>query len=313
MAGLIETLSNDARSFDFFRAVSLLEKDCISKGVSDPLNSGMIRLLSDPSIAFPQSDIASIKKGKDSVFFTLAFMGLTGVSSPLPLYFSDYICRHTEDSEALVDFLSIFSHRKYCFFYQAWKKHNLFNMDRNQETDSFLDRIMSLAGIPKRENADLLPYSGLFISGKGTAEGLRALVSSFCGKIPTEIQEFLPNRVHVHGLRPIGSCCLGQDSLLGGSVVDFGSKFRITIGPMEGNIFKSFLSSPDTIEQIKALADSFLTTPLEYDIEIKVRSQDLEQCIIGKKQAALGKTSILGEPKPGIHSVVFQGKELLKG
>jgi type VI secretion system protein ImpH len=309
MAGLIETLSQDARSFDFFRAVSLLEKDSISKGISDPLNSGMIRFLSDLSTVFPQSDITSIKEGKNSVFFTLAFMGLTGVSSPLPLYFSDYICRHTEDSEALIDFLSIFSHRTYCFFYQAWKKHNLLNIDRNQETVSFLDRIMSLAGIPERENTDLLPYGGLFISGKGTAEGLCALVSSFCGGIPTEIQEFLPNRVHVHDLRPLGSCCLGQDSLLGSSIVDFGSKFRITVGPLKGDIFKSFLSTPDIIEQIRVLADSFLTTPLEYDIEIKVRSQDLEQCIIGKKQAALGKTSILGEPKPGIHSVVFQGRK----
>lgn len=307
MADLKEKLCDDACSFDFFQAVALLEKLLRSQGISDPVNSGYIRIFSDSSLSFPPNDISSIQI-KDEVFHIIVtFMGLSGVSSPLPLYFSDWICRHKEDSTPLRDFVSIFNNRIYSLFYMAWKRSNPLFTDEN--TQSVYKKIVSLASMGTsclKDNP--LSFCRLLTSGRGTAEGLSALISLVFNGIPVNVQEFVPEWVEVYGLKALGGCRLGEDSLLGSRIYDFTGKFRIVIGPLEPEIFKSFLPGSPSIEKIRKLTDSFMTAPLDYDIEIRIRNQDMEQVILGSKSAPLGHSSILGKPTGDLKSIVHRGR-----
>ena len=97
-------------------------------------------------------------------------MGLVGVSSPLPIYFSEYVARHEENGRPLIDFLNIFNHRCYVLFYLAWKKYRASRALSAGISDPFVRRIALLAGISP---------AGVFPAVKGKAP---RLFGHFCRK-----------------------------------------------------------------------------------------------------------------------------------
>ena len=116
---------------------------------------------------FPPSDIKGIKENRGVFELTLTFMGLVGVSSPLPLYFSEYIARYEDNSQPLVDFLNIFNHRCYSLFYRAWKKYRFLTSFSLREQGPLSRRIALLAGLDPARLSDpsygrLLSYTGIF-------------------------------------------------------------------------------------------------------------------------------------------------------
>ena len=91
MSDLIERLCSEAHDFNFFRAVGLLEEYMQKhRGITNPVDAGRIRFTPDRSITFPPNDIAEIRTKDDVITFVCSFMGLVGVTSPLPIYFSEY-------------------------------------------------------------------------------------------------------------------------------------------------------------------------------------------------------------------------------
>ncbi|MBD3321338.1 MAG: hypothetical protein GF350_09620, partial [Chitinivibrionales bacterium] len=92
MGNLTGRLVRESRHFNFFQALSLLEEKFKVEGIAgDPVDSGRIRLEPECALGFPPSDIAEIKETDGGITFVLSFMELAGVSSPLPIYFSEYI------------------------------------------------------------------------------------------------------------------------------------------------------------------------------------------------------------------------------
>ena len=176
MADLIQRLQNEAHDFNFFQAVSLLEEKIAAETNKDPLNSGKIRFVPDPSIVFPPNDITSITEKKGVFTFLLPFMGLVGVSSPLPIYFSEYISRYPDNSGPLYDFITIFNHRLYTLFYKAWKKYHFMRSFTGTGTDQFSQQMASLAGLDKDsldpERLRLIAYCAILSSNR-SATGLK--------------------------------------------------------------------------------------------------------------------------------------------
>src|SRR5262249_22207448 len=111
---LIERLTSSGNQFDFVQAMSLLEAvsgDGTSAGEAGPLAREALRLRSNPELGFPPGDVHAIRRrpGKPERFeVVLNFMGLSGVSSPLPAYFTDMVAKQLEGGEPMREFLAIF-------------------------------------------------------------------------------------------------------------------------------------------------------------------------------------------------------------
>ena len=74
------------------------------------------KLIPAKSLSFPASDIKKCSKDEhNNIIMELNFMGLYGVDSPLPHYFSEYV--HKSHNNCLADFLNIFNNRIYHLFY----------------------------------------------------------------------------------------------------------------------------------------------------------------------------------------------------
>ncbi|MGA2505939.1 MAG: type VI secretion system baseplate subunit TssG [Chitinispirillaceae bacterium] len=316
MADLIEFLEREAGRLNFFGAVALLEEHFEDKGVADPMGAGSIQFEPDPSLSFPTSDIVSITRHDGRIVFRLSFMGLAGVSSPLPVYFSDYIVQHEAEAAALLDFLTIFNNRMYALFYRAWKKYRLIS----SAGDPLVRCIAALAGIPL--NMDLpasalrsLAYAGLNAGAPRSHASLEALVSDYFGNIPVKVTEFMPRWAPLPDPMRLGdndNARLGQTAILGTFLYDLSGKFRVSLGPLTPGMFESFLPKGKNHAALKGLIESFLAEPLDYDIEVLLESRDLSAVILGADNAKLGETAALGEAKgtSEIKSMVIEGRSI---
>jgi type VI secretion system protein ImpH len=315
MAGIIEFLEREARRLNFFGAMALLEEHFGENGVADPLSAGRIQFEPDPSLAFPPSDIVSIQQHDDRIVFRLSFMGLAGVSSPLPVYFCDYIVQHEAEAAALLDFLTIFNNRLYALFYRAWKKYHLTSI---APADPLFRCIAALAGIPLTmslppEARRTLAYVGLYAGIPRSHAALEALLSDYFGNIPVRVTEFMPRWAPLPDPLRLGQNAparLGETAILGTHLYDRSGKFRVSIGPLTAELFESFLPKGWNHAALKNLVESFLAEPLDYDLEVLLESRGLKPVTLGADNARLGETAALGETTgvSDITAMVLEGR-----
>lgn len=314
MPDLMSVLEEKEHEIDFFQAVSLLEEYYSAHEPKlDPLNAGNIHFLSDTGVAFPPGDITAITHDTDTdqTRIHCAFMGLLGVSSPLPHYFTEYATKHEEET-TLTDFLNIFNHRMYVFFYRAWKKYCSITRSVEAASGSMVGNIGYLAGQGENQSPEkkrLTAYAGLLSLPIRSAEGLRTIVSDFFNAIPVEIQQWVPRWAAVHDLKKIGSdSVLGKTTMLGTHILDMSGKFRVVIGPLDQNMFKTFLPDTPNIAEVKKIIRLYCTDPLEFDIEVRLKPTELTPVVLGKNDAPLGITSScsVSHEKTEPYSIVIQ-------
>jgi type VI secretion system protein ImpH len=104
---------------------------------------------SDPSIAFPGSELTSLIRNDAGQFtLTTKFLGFSGSQSPLPGYYLDRMAQESaQNEEGLAAFLDLFSHRWTQFAYHAWRKYRYYICFRNGGTDGFSQRMYALVGL----------------------------------------------------------------------------------------------------------------------------------------------------------------------
>jgi type VI secretion system protein ImpH len=312
MADLTDVLAREGQSFGFFRAVSLLEEYFQKKeGDGSPVRTGRIRFSPDPSIAFPHSDITAATTENGVVRLMLSFMGLLGASSPLPNYFSDYIARNPENGEPLADFCALFNHRLYALFYEAFRKHHFALAAFSREMQH---KLLCLAGVREHgENASLrmLAYAGILSTRRRSARGLETVVSDYFGGIPVSVTQWVARRARVPNPTHLGlDAALGINCTVGTEIGDISGKFRLTLGPLRRSSFESFLEGSANIEALRTVVASYVTDPLEFDIEVKLAASDLIPVVLGEDLARLGQTSALGrcaETAGEAYAVVLAG------
>jgi len=301
MPDLIDRLQERSHDFDFFQAVSLLEEYYHKKGTdTDPLNSGRVRFTSDTSTVFPPNDIASVKTDqKGAVRFSLYFMGLLGVSSPLPQYFTEYATQHDDEETALSDFLNVFNHRMYVLFYRAWKKYRLISSAGTRDTFGLFQKISLLAGLQGKQQEKwrkLVAYAGIFAGSCRSAEGLKTVIADFFDSVPVAIQQWVPRWAPVPQLKQIGvDAVLGSTAMAGTHILDTGGKFRITLGPLEKDTFETFLPEKQNITILKELVNLYCTDSLDYDIVVKLKPAALLPVVLGDDRARLGISTSCGK------------------
>ncbi len=313
---LIKHFGKNVRKFNFFQAVALLEEYFQKKETAaNPLNSGKIRFSPDKSIAFPPSDIASVNVDQNGVInFMLSFMGLIGVSSPLPQYFTEFVTTQDEEQTVLSDFLTIFNHRIYVFFYEAWKKYRLVSGLSNRDFSELLYNVALLSGLSEtkiKKNKKLFAYTGVFAQVCRSAEGLKTITSNYFNDIPVSITQWIPRwaPVPLRNLKKVGTdSILGKNAMIGTHIYDISGKFRISLGPLEKKTFETFLPEKENTEMLREIINDYITDPLDFEIEVMLKPADLVPVVLGDDDAQIGISASCGSSsgKGDPYSIVFQ-------
>jgi type VI secretion system protein ImpH len=223
-AGISAQLFQNARRFDFFQAVRLLERLLALRARTDPRWPPMavgedappqrevVRFRALPSLSFPPTAIHQIRqpsaKGATEELpppeMVVTFLGMTGPSGVLPHHYTRMLLRRTRDKDfSLRDWLDLFHHRLLSLFYRGWQKYRVpltyerARLDPTQEEKDIGTRVLfsliglGTAGLRKRQEVEdetFLFYAGLFSRMQRSAVSLELMLTEYF-QLPIEVHQ----------------------------------------------------------------------------------------------------------------------------
>lgn len=319
--GVFRRLLREGHRFQFSQAVRLLEllfPEAPPPGRATDPSETPIRLRPSSDLVFPPTDLKRVERAPDDrgeVHVVATFLGLYGIDSPLPYHFYDHLAQDAEGTAAHRDFLDIFNHRFYAFFYRAWKKYRPALHYRKRGEDRHARRFVSLAGLGTPHALDevevrpmrLAAQAGVLAAHVRNAAGLERLLEAFFDGMAVEVVENVPRWVPVPSRSALGDgdFRLGEEATVGEEVYDRSGKFRLRLGPMDLDQYLALLPGGEDVSTLRTLVRLYGPDHLAYDVELRVRSEDLPTTKLGKSGAKLGYTTSAGQPRdPEVQRIV---------
>ncbi len=307
-----ELLKNSNR-FSFIQALRLLNYLIRRDDLKGEVIGRSIIARPKLSLDFPGTDIVSIEEipGENPLFLlTVTFLGLYGVSSPLPTFYTeDLMDEESMDVSVTRDFLDIINAPFYKLFYECWSKYRQVIKIVDEEDPAYLERLFCFLGLGIEKHRQevpnaqaLIPYTGLFTQFPRSAQGLKTLLSDVLKEPHLEIVQCVPRKASIPEDQRIllgaSTANLGINSYLGQEIDDRMGAFRIKIGPVDADAFHEFFPNARKFNTMAQLIHLYLDKPLKWDNEVVLSAQEV-------------RTVRLGEPRwsrLGWNTWTFSGK-----
>jgi type VI secretion system protein ImpH len=319
-AGLKDELLAHGPEFSFFQALRLLTLIAKSRPGSE---ATAVRVRPELSMAFPATDVSKISElPADQGFeITATFLGLYGVSSPLPSFYTeDLFADQRDESTATRDFADILHRRIFQLLFEAWKKYRMYIQVTEENNPVHLGLLYSLSGLSARGGEDdpngnltpLLRYTGLLGAHPRSALALQTMLSDYLGGAPVEIEQAVPRTVKIspdqHFTLGSEDHLLGENCVLGEEIVDRQGKFRVRIGPLDRWRFRSVLPGGENHARLTEMIRAFVVDPLQHDFELILDEGEADHATLGTPAwSRLGMDTVLFTGNlPNTLNVVFQ-------
>lgn len=306
-----------ARRIPFVALVHLIERllpNSVPVGTTGPVSREAVRLRHDPSLGFQPSDIAQARVVRHGsaphVEITATFLGLTGASSPLPLFFAEEFA-HTGDDGIQRELLDVFHHRLLSLLVRGVLKFDYPRTFKPDGTDALSRRVLALAGLSSEHaervtrlpRALLLKLAPLLAMYPPNVERLRlALVAALGDNLKgavVRIESFTGGHVAVtEAARPrLGQTYrLGKTASLGGRVKSPASKICIAIAPLGADALERFSPGGEAFVLLCAVADLLLPSTVGYDVEL-TPGESVGWQLGTTTKSRLGRSAWLGAAK----------------
>ncbi|MCP1835402.1 type VI secretion system protein ImpH [Bradyrhizobium sp. USDA 4532] len=318
--GTLTTLDerDELSAFGFFSLVAHLERrfsDAPPIGSTvDPAHEA-VRFRAAPTLGFPAEEIAGIRQAKaagERVEVNVNFLGLHGPSSPLPPFYTERVM-HADGMGSLSDFFDFFNHRLISLLLRIWRYHRHHLRFEEGATDAISVLIGMLFGlVPGKDTARerewrarLLPQAGVLALCSRSAKLVAGVISSHLN-ISARVEEFIwreidiPRQAQWRLGRP--GLELGVDTLAGETMPDIVGKFRLCLGPLNQQQFRSLLPGCETHAILCRLLSVILREPLAWDLQLELALGQTPQWTLGEGE--LGWTTWI-DPPNGTGSLVL--------
>lgn len=310
---VVRELAEDAYSFEFFQAVSLLQR---LQGhmrrvgeFGDPADEA-VHFRVNPRLAFPASQIQKLDvKETGPQEMMVNFMGLTGPSGVLPYVYSEKILEQMRARDhSMAAFFDIFNHRAISLFYRAWQKSHVpvnYGIDKR---DLMTQYLLDLAGLgttglrgrQEIEDEALLHYVSLLGMQARSAAALEQILSDYY-TVPVEIQQFTgawyaldPDTQCLMGDAESASRQLGGGAVVGDFVWDRQARVRIRVGPLTLAEYEDFLPGGDAYKTLRAILRFWSNQCLDFELQLVLRRDEVPAIVLdpdGDCPARLGWVS----------------------
>lgn len=311
-SNLEHDLLNNSTAYDYFQAVRMI--GLLGRQLTKNENeTSSVKLNVRPELSFdyPSSDISNIhvvdgENGKEYSINT-TFMGLYGVSSPLPAYFTEELLDDEwNDIKAPREFLDVIHQHLYPLLYKAWLKYKFSHNAIEHKDINYWNLLFSLIGIGTEEVKSaviqperLIRYTGLLAQQSRSAVGLQTVLQDYLSDYQINIEPCVLRSVPIPASQRLmlGSknCILGDSVVLGSSIMDRTGKFVIRIGPLDEKKLDYLKKNINVLEFVKFIIKSYLMQPLEYDLILSLAPRTAKGVSLGVNEwSSLGRDSWLG-------------------
>lgn len=296
---IIDRILNNGSEFEFHQIMNIFGQLSYPSYKSNSKYIDYLRLRPAAEISFPAADIRRCNLTSNNMFdLQINFMGLYGVDSPLPHYFLENISLESEVSEIMRDFIDMFCHRYYFQFHLVWEKYHPFI---NFESSDFICYLNSLSGNGRSDNikTDLLfsPVMGMRVKN---AACLSKVLSSYLDDVNVEVQQFSPRWISISSETALGqvnsdSPVLGDNIILGDSILDLSGKIDVCIGPISVELSSEILPGSDRLYNFTQLIEKYLEPSITYDLVIKIVATNKVNNNLGSSDIVLGWSCWIGK------------------
>jgi type VI secretion system protein ImpH len=316
-------LARDARRFDFFQALRLIERAHAGRprlGRSLAARDDAVRLSQDPELIFHPTTLGDYVPGEDGQPGRLAvnFLGLLGPNGPLPTHLTAYVRERARNANdpTLARFLDVFHHRMLSLFYRAWADAQpVVSADRPHE-DRFADYVGSLFGLgaPALANRGAVPdsarrhFAGVLAGPTRHASGLRLILARFFG-VDVSIEPWCGHWIALpeEGRTRLGGARLGVSTVVGTRVWDCQHKFRIVIGPLGYADFLRFLPGGQSLVKLADWVRSYVRDPLDWDVALHLKREEVPPLRLQATVTSLAAKPATNGPRLGWNTWLTSG------
>lgn len=351
---LLERLLIRGWEFDFFTAVWLLERyaaDRLPVGHRGPVGAEAFRFRPCVSMGFPSTDVRRITpcgdpEGKESFYrVDVTFMGLYGVSTPLPLHYAIEILRSVEapsrkqgeqteapstdraatseqesDSTPTRDFLDIFHHRLISLFYRSRLKYRYDMQFGMTGRDALTEYLLWLVGCPQSYGESglglspirMIRYAGALTQHPKSATTLEGILSDYWDGLDIRVGQCVGRWVPLSAadMNAIGAAnfTLGTDLTVGEQVYDLNGAFNVVVGAVDWDTYLSFLPDGCAFAETRSLVQLYCSDPLAFTIEVRLHANEIPEMRLSSEADAgrLGYTSWVRTDEIPETSVTFE-------
>jgi type VI secretion system protein ImpH len=314
-------LHDDACSFEFFQAVSLLQQLRDNKrpvGHFSSPEDEAVRFRVNQRLGFPASEIQQLDFREDGPAEMLVnFMGLTGPQGVLPYVYSELILeRQRAKDRSLASFFDIFNHRAISLFYRAWQRAHFpvnYAAGPRDFFSQYLHDLLGLgtAGLRDRqavEDEAMMHYVSLIAMQSRSAVALEQVLADYF-EVPVEIQQFTGGWYTLDRSTQCAmndkesmSSQVGSGAVVGDAVWDRQGRIRIRIGPIGMERYNEFLPGGSAHAALRAITKFYSNDCLDFEAQLVLDRNEVpavELDLNAKHPARLGwvswaKTAPLG-------------------
>lgn len=310
---------NELANCGFFSLAALLEQrfgNASLIGSTDDPGREAVRFRAAPMLGFPAEEIAQVRPisaARERVEVYVNFMGLHGPSSPLPPFYTERVM-HADGTGSLGEFFDFFNHRLISLLLRIWRYYRHHLQFEEGGTDAISVLVGALFGLmPGESTADerewrarLLPHAGVLALSSRSARLVAGVISSHL-TIPARIEEFIwrdieiPPEVQWRLDEPGHQ--LGIDTLAGDTMPDVTGKFRICLGPLNQQQFRSLLPGREAHGILRRLVDTIMREPLAWDLQLELLPGEIPEWTLGEGE--LGWTTLIEPPQKAGSSVLL--------
>ncbi|NLS20122.1 type VI secretion system baseplate subunit TssG [Rhizobium sp. P40RR-XXII] len=224
--------------------------------------------------------------------------GLLGPLGAMPPSYNELVMREERNrAHGFSSFFDLFTSRLAELFVDACEKYRLARRMRwspDRSGNSFITALFALSGfgtarLKERVRPDdelILRFSGFFAAQTRNAVNLQAMLREFSG-LPIQIELFkgrwlsIPVEERSRMGQPQG-VQLGVNATAGAAIHDFGGSFRVVIGPVDYEDYRSLSPGSSNIDALFALTRLYVGPSLDFDIQIVLKKEHIPFCQLGQ-------------------------------
>lgn len=289
-ANLTERLLARGDRYSFFQAYRLLRLLAGREGVTA---QEAIRVRPRLGLGFPQTDLQGIEEdGHRRYHVTANFLGLYGVDSPLPTFYTEDLLNEQADGYAVNrEFLDIFAQSIYPMFFDAWLKSRPALRVIEYGDTRMLEILYAFVGIERPHSkfvqpgvGSLLSCGALYNQQTRTAEGLKAVLKASFPKSEVEIRQLQVAWVSIAPSQRFGlgqqACTLGEDAHLGDRCRTLDA-IAIELTELSIQTYRDLLPGGADHERFRFLVDYYLIEPLPVRVGLVLRKGEAKPARVG--------------------------------
>lgn len=301
--------------YDLFGALRWIEALCADRdriGRAAHPRDEPLRLAQAPSLSFSPTMVARATSGAGEGAPARLFIhgfGLFGPNGPMPLHLTEHAREATyqSDGNALSAFADLFHHRSIALFYRAWADAQpTVACDRAGASpfDRYVASLIGRALRIDRAHASTPPlgamcfFAGHWARHTRNPEGLVSMLAhdfSVPVRLIEHVVQWLPidqaQRTTLRAAQP--GRRLGGGALLGRAVRDGQSSFRLVLGPMSLERYRTFLPDGAKAKRVAEWVREYVGVEMGWTMQLELAADQVPRYALGAREG-LGRSVWIG-------------------